>query len=173
MQDNILTIGNPYVQPFDKRKGSVQNRMACAAELAANNLKTNTQALGVGAGTVLLADSFGDKKIAPKVMNKVTEFLSNNKFTSGAYAKASDFVAKNGSKVKNMAANMLNKAKNTKLGKKLVSSEILQTAVGLLKKNKVAATLIAGGAIILGIITKGCHKDGRIEQKYEDKAKIQ
>ncbi len=171
MKDNILSLGNPYVHLVDPRKGDLKNRAACAGETALNNIQTNLQATGVAAGTALAVDTFAGNKVATSFIAK--KFPKVAEFGKKVASKTVDFAKKlldspTGKKITEKAAGIASKVATKFPG----IAEVGKKAIAFLKENKKTAIIAAGAMALLAIVQKQAHKDGRIEQKYEDKAKL-
>lgn len=147
---NISSVGNPAAVLFDKKKGDAGNRFACAAELAGNEFKSGFQATAV-VGTAGAA-------IAVMKMPKLTEKALNILGKSKAFIKehTPQALKEFSSKVK------------TKIPTEVKT--FLKEGLAFLKKNKVAAVIIAAGTVLAGVAANSKYKAGRIEQKYEDRA---
>lgn len=130
----------------DSKKGSLTNRHEAAKEHFKNDLK------------------FGYTLAVPAVAAAVV----------GASGKGATVTAKTGSfiaKSCNYMSKLLSKlgAKNLASGAKKIAAEISKNP----KKYGVIGLAAAGGLLLAKITAKYCNTQGRIDQKYEDAAKIE
>lgn len=195
---------NAKMQLFDKHKGSIGNRAACAAELVWNNEVKNIKLLGVAGGTALAVDTFagskaalnGAKKLASTATDKATkavvDFAGKHETAGkalnavkGAATKATTYIDDvankiNSSDLANKAKKGVEAVKNNGTVKK-VATKVADAAtkvknsnfVKTLSKNKVGIIIAAGIALGTKVLIDWAHKNADIEQKYEDKAKLQ
>ena len=105
---NSYAWDNAKMQLFDKHKGSIGNRAACAAELVWNNEVKNAKLLGVAGGTALAVDTFAGNKA---VLNGTKKLATG--FASKAKTAVVDFAGKNevAGKALDVAKNAATKAK--------------------------------------------------------------
>lgn len=197
------TWDNAKMQLFDRHKGSLTNRAACAGELILNTELAKLKMLGVAGGTALAVDTFagskvalnGAKKLASKAGDKALETVGKiakenakagniiNKLSSGidkAATYADDLAIKiKNSNVADKAAKMADKVANNGTVKK-VATKVAEAAtkvknsnfVKTLSKNKVGIIIAAGIVAGAAVMIDWAQKNGDIEQKYEDKAKL-
>ena len=190
---NILTMGNVPLQLVDNKKGSMSNRINCAGETLKNNAINGTKSYAIIGGTALAVDTFaGNKKVAKAVVKTTKSVASNfadkiaTKFpkaasvlNSGAkklddvFAKLKDTDA--AKKIVSKADDVLNsgamknvKSKIAGAASKLANSPLVKT----LSKNKKLAIIGTGAVALTGVLMKWANEQGRIDQKYEDKAKV-
>lgn len=171
MKDHMISIGNVPAQFFDNRKGDIKNRAACAGETLANNAVNTAKSYGIVAGTALAVDTFAGNKVA-------TSFIAKK------FPKVAEFGKKVAENVVNSAKKLLDSPVGKKITEKTAGiaskvatkfpqiAEFGKKAIHVLKNNKRTAILAAGATALFGVLLKWTHKQGRIDQKYEDKAKI-
>lgn len=169
---------------LDSKKGSVGNRIECAGAQAVNKVKGAVEATAVlgttGLGFAALEKFAPAKDFAwnTKLNKAIKDLLAKmsqeikdvnifkrkgGKFTimknSQNYkdlSKGKKFLAKVGEKIINVFSTGLEKLANTSGKQKLV--------VGL---------AVAGGLTLIHTIRKYAFKSGQIDQKYNDRAKVQ
>ncbi len=168
MKDHMMSIGNVPAQLLDNRKGDIKNRAACAGETMANNAVNGVKSYGIVAGTALAVDTFAGNK-------KVVSFLAEK------FPKVAEFGKKIGKKIADVAMDFSIKTnigpKLCETGARLVKkfpgiAEVGKKAISFLKANKKTAIIAAGATALFGAFLKWGHSQGRIDQKYEDKAKL-
>lgn len=120
---------NAKMQLFDKHKGNIGNRIACAGELVLNNEVKNIKLAGVAGGTVLALDTFagnktvvnGAKKLATsagnKAMSGIAKLAKDNKTAGNIINKVSSGI----DKLATYADDAAIKVKNSNLAKKAVN----------------------------------------------------
>lgn len=158
---------NAKMQLFDKHKGNIGNRIACAGELVLNNEVKNIKLAGVAGGTVLALDTFvgnktvvnGAKKLATsagnKAMSGIAKLAKDNKTAGNIINNVSSGIDK-----VMTYADAATKVKNSSLVKNL-------------SKHKAGIIVATGVAAAATVLVKWAQKNADIEQKYEDKAKAQ
>lgn len=179
---------NAKMQLFDKHKGNIGNRIACAGELVLNNEVKNIKLAGVAGGTVLALDTFvgnktvvnGAKKLATnagnKAMSGIAKLAKDNKTAGNIINNVSSGI----DKVMTYADDAVIKVKNSNLAKK-AASKIADAATKVknsslvknLSKHKAGIVIATGVAAAATVLVKWAQKNADIEQKYEDKAKAQ
>ena len=174
---NSYAWDNAKMQLFDKHKGSIGNRAACAAELVLNNEVKNVKMAGVVGGTALALDTFvgnktvlnGTKKLASTAVDKaktaVADLAQNNatagnvinKISSGVdkvITYADDLAAKvKDSNVTKKAAELADDVANNATVKK-VASKVAECATKVKDSNlvKTLSKNKAGIIIAAGIV---------------------
>ena len=174
---NNYAWDNAKMQLFDKHKGSIGNRAACAAELVLNNEVKNVKMAGVVGGTALALDTFvgnktvlnGTKKLASTAVDKaktaVADLAQNNatagnvinKISSGVdkvITYADDLAAKvKDSNVTKKAAELADDVANNATVKK-VASKVAECATKVKDSNlvKTLSKNKAGIIIAAGIV---------------------
>ena len=125
---NNYAWDNAKMQLFDKHKGSIGNRAACAAELVWNNEVKNVKMLGVVGGTALAVDTFagnkavlnGTKKLATTAADKaktaIVDFAGKNETAGKALNVAKNAATKASTYIDDVAT----KVKNSDVAKKAV-----------------------------------------------------
>ena len=198
------TWDNAKMQLFDKHKGSLTNRAACAGELVLNTELAKLKMLGVAGGTALAVDTFagskvalnGAKKLASTATDKATkavvDFAGKHETAGKALNAVKDATTKattyiddvankiNSSDLANKAKKGVEAVKNNGTVKK-VATKVAEAAtkvknsnfVKTLSKNKVGIIIAAGIVAGAAVMIDWAQKNGDIEQKYEDKAKLQ
>ena len=201
---NSYAWDNAKMQLFDKHKGSIGNRAACAAELVLNNEVKNIKLLGVAGGTALAVDTFagnkavlnGTKKLATTTVDKaktaIVDFAGKHETAGKALNVAKNAATKaktyvddvatkiNSSDLADKAKKGVDAVKNNGTVKK-VATKVAEAAtkvknsnlVKTLNKNKVGIIIATGIALGTKVLIDWAHKNADIEQKYEDKAKLQ
>lgn len=197
---NSYAWDNAKMQLFDKHKGSVANRAACAAELMLNSEVKNIKLMGVAGGTALAVDTFAGNKVAlngakklasaagDKAIETVAKIAKNNptagniinKVSSGlnnAMTYADDVATKvKNSNVASKIADAATKVKNSNFASKVadVATKVKNSnLVKTLSKHKAGIIIATGIAAGASVLINWAQKNGDIEQKYEDKAKAQ
>ena len=138
-----VAIGHAAAIMLDRSKGSMTNRAQCAKEHFKNDMKTGLKIGTVGAGAVGVAYA---AKHSPKVAKAVT-------YGAKTIGKAIGHSAK-------------------KVGAKDFATKLLKNPLGQ-KRLGALAVGIAAGAYVLDTLFNYANKAGRINQKYEDAAKIE
>ena len=138
-----VATGHAAAIMLDRSKGSMTNRAQCAKEHFKNDMKTGLKIGTVGAGAVGVAYA---AKHSPKVAKAVT-------YGAKTIGKAIGHIAK-------------------KVGAKDFATKLLKNPLGQ-KRLGALAVGIAAGAYVLDTIVGHANKAGRIDQKYEDAAKIE
>lgn len=135
----------------DKSKGSMGNRIDCAAEQTKNILTTNLKATGAGLAIGGTTYALGFTKTGNKVVEKATQ---------SAKGVVSNFIKKHPDAFKNV---------------KEVASGALNKFKALPKAGKIALAIGGALATIIGgaLGTQQVYKAGQIDQKYTDKAQLQ
>lgn len=184
MGDSVYSIGNVPMQLLDARKGDLTNRVSSAGATLKNNASMAVKSFGVVGATALAADTFaGNKTVVNGAKGLVSKFLS--KFKSGnLISNASKNINEVINKVKtsNVASNakkLVEKATTSSIFQKVkvkagdLASKINGSSVmSFLKNNKKLAIFGVGATALMGVLTKWAHNQGRIDQKYEDKATV-
>lgn len=138
-----LATGHAAVTMLDASKGSLINRAQCAKEHFKNDVQTGLKVATVGAGTVGIS-------YAAKHSSKVAKAVTYGATTIG---KAIGHIAK-------------------KLGATEFATKLLKNPLGQ-KRLGIMAVGITAGAYVLDTLLNHANKAGRINQKYEDAAKIE
>ena len=175
----ILAANPAYRSLLDNKKGSFQNRVKCTNEHMLNGYKTSL-GIATGAGvSAFLGHSIlqAGKKVAERP--NYAEMLKNAKGLDKLEAGAKLVY----SKVQDSAVNLI---KNKKVQGWIAKSDGWINKVtkgginkfGKVFKTKGAKTGLAVAVIgttlaVLGGIIKGAYKSGKIDQKYNDKAKTE
>lgn len=152
----------------DKTKGNMANRTECMVELSKNNLGTNVALVATGVTAAIVHDKAAVQKAFPQLTQFVNK-IANKVTGNNVFKTVSEKIGNVLPKVKGGAVDIGSKlaSKFPKLG------ELVKSGISSVKKNPKMAGLIALGTVAVGLILNHSHKAGRIEQKYEDKAKFE
>ena len=174
----LATMGNvPYLL-LDDKKGGVTNRLNAAGETLKNNVVNGTKFAATVATTGLVADTFAGNKtvlnaVKTETKNAVGQLAEKVATKFPAVKKCVNVVKTEMAKALNTPVmhKMTNALKNdvSALADKILASPIVKN----INKHKGVAIIGAGITVATGILMKWANQQGRIDQKYEDKAVLQ
>ena len=171
---NIYSYGNSpaITSMFDSSKGSFSNRAHCTADRAGNTLSGTLEIGALGAATyggykAISKVSASNASALTALSEKVTKLLRNG---AALYKKTEKWINadfKNATGITKFAGKALSKIAD-------VTATVLKKTAGLSGKQKALAALaLVATAAFLHIERKHAYKEGQIDQKYTDKAKIE
>ena len=141
----LVSSAHAAATMFDPKKGSMTNRAECAKEHFKNDFKYG-MAIGLPTAGVVATAAVARLKPNSSIMKKITSYA----------AKAANGLGKLFGKVTSKIA--------PKLSEKILKNPAKFGVIGL---------LAAGGVYVLNQVSKWANNAGRIDQKYEDAAKIE
>lgn len=169
---NIVTgYGNSpaFTSMFDSSKGSFKNRVDCTVQRLANTARGTVEVGALGAATYggyKLISNLPASKTLTSLNGKVTKFVEKG---ANIFSKAAKWL-KSGSKDAKGFSKLAGKALSTVTNG---AEKALKFVAGLSGKQKALGALgLAAAAALIGLERKHAFKEGQIDQKYTDKAKI-